>query len=717
MPGCAPTLTRSLKSHITAGWNSRSPRWLVVASDPEYSGALRAVDTTKRGQPGAAFDDPAYDTLKAVFADISAFRKAKASEGPVPLIVNGDNTDGGLEYERYTMQALYPTLAGGNGEPLFLPGLGNRDYNDNVDICLSEGKNFCVRDSICDTLQWVDEIKPVTQDYHHGEHVNGGINVHDGSYSYMVYVGDVAMIQLNESPLYERTIVNMRENGRTEFAVRNALTWLEGALRAARVADKRILINLHRRGEWGQGDYTRFRRMIEQYGVQAAFVGHEHAMLGEVHGLVNFGNVPVFKSGALANGSYLIVEMQYATNKFIVYKVPPAAGHAARVKVGEYALRPEPALPGIDFSDSMMVAFEGNDGTQDELCRVAIPFSPFNLQGAHGCDNDEIRSLRILKAPKDTVIRLYGAWDHQQSEGHALITLTQDVLLPVTVGSFDRNLTTSSYTVRKMGSTVLDGKVSSISMGTEEGDFTEPRVVFYEGNDGTQDVVCEILLPFQPFDLNGPHGCDNDEIKSMRIMKAVKGTMFRAFGNWGHGKDQGYTFVTVLKDINAPVLVGSFDRSYANDTVKVEKHGSDVLDGKISSMAMFGDSYVELFSRNNQSGKICTHRVLDGHAFDFGAGEGSECPDDAARSAIWHFPLPGMELCYYGGTGQGVSLGHTCIRAIKANSALIKINSFDTPVTGPDGAYTIKVHGEPIDGLVSSMSVEDTAARNPGEEP
>jgi len=533
----------------------------------------------------------------------------------------------------------------------------------------------------------------------------------------MVYVGDVAMIQLNESPLYERTIVNMRENGRTEFAVRNALTWLEGALRAARIADKRILINLHRRGEWGQGDDTRFRRMIEQYGVQAAFVGHEHAMLGEVHGMVHFGNVPVFKSGALANGSYLIVEMQYATNKFIVYKVPPAAGHAARVKVGEYPLRPEPALPGIDFSDSMMVAFEGNDGTQDELCRVAIPFSPFNLQGAHGCDNDEIRSLRILKAPKDTVIRLYGAWDHQQSEGHALITLTQDVLLPVTVGSFDRNLTTSSYTVHKMGSTVLDGKVSSISMGTEEGDFTEPRVVFYEGNNGTEDVVCEILLPFQPFDLNGPHGCDNDEIKSMRIMKAVKGTMFRAFGNWGHGKDQGYTFVTVLKDINAPVLVGSFDRSYTNDTVKVEKHGSDVLDGKISSMAMFGDSYVELFSRNNQSGKICTHRVLDGHAFDFGAGEGSECPNDAASSAIWHFPLPGMELCYYGGTGQGVSLGHTCIRAIKANSALIKINSFDTPVTGPDGAYTIKVHGEPIDGLVSSMSVEDTAARNPGEEP
>jgi len=38
-------------------------------------------------------------------------------------------------------------------------------------------------------------------------------------------------------------------------------------------------------------------------------------------------------------------------------------------------------------------------------------------------------------------------------------------------------------------------------------------------------------------------------------------------------------------------------------------------------------------------------------------------------------------------------------------------------VTGPDGAYTIKVHGEPIDGLVSSMSVEDTAARNPAEEP
>ncbi|MDY0981591.1 hypothetical protein [Stenotrophomonas sp. CFBP8994] len=712
VPGCAPTLTRSLKGHITAGWNNRSPRWLVVASDPEYSGSLRAADTPQRGQPGAAFDDPAYDTLRAVFADISAFRKAKASDGPVPLIVNGDNTDGGLEYERYTMQALYPTLAGGNGEPLFLPGLGNRDYNDNVDVCLAEGKNFCVRDNICDVLQWVDEIKPVAQDYHHGEHVNGGINVHDGSYSYMVYVGDVAMIQLNESPLYERTIVNMRDSGRTEFEVRSALTWLEGALRAARIADKRILVNLHRPGDWGPGDVARFSRLIAQYGVQAAFVGHAHDRLGEMDGEENFGNVPVFQSGALANGSYLIVEMQYATNTFIVYKVPPAAGHAARVKVGEYPLRPEPALPGIDFSDSMMVAFEGNDATQDELCRVPIPFSPFNLQGAYGCDNDEIRSLRILKAPKDTVIRLYGAWDHQQSEGHALITLTQDVLLPVTVGSFDRNLTTSSYTVHKMGSTVLDGKVSSISMGTEEGDFTEPRVVFYEGNDGTEAVVCEILLPFQGFDLNGPHGCDNDEIKSMRIMKASKGTMFRAFGNWGHGRDQGYTFVTVLKDINAPVLVGSFDRTYANDTVKVEKHGSEVLDGKISSLAMFGESYVELFSRNNQSGKVCTHPVAHDVKFDFGVGQGSACPDDTVRSAIWHFPLPGMELCYYGSTGQSYSQGHTCVRVYKANSAQIRINTFDSPVTDPDGAYTIKSFSPGIDGLVSSMWAEDLSLRS-----
>ncbi len=714
VPGCGLTRTTPFKSYIREGWNSRSPRWLVIASDTEYASTRQGGVHPQNWNPGAAFDDPALDALQTVFADIAAFRKSEAIDGPVPLAINGDNTDGGLDFERYSMQRLYSALAGANGEPLFLPGLGNRDYNDNAGNCLAEGENFCVRDSVCDALQWVSEIKPITQDYHHGEHENdGSLKLHDGSYSYMVYIGDVAMIQLNESPLYERDILSYSgdQTYATRFKVRNALRWLEGALRAARQADKRIFLNVHRRDGWPQGDLPRFKRLIESYGVQAAFAGHRHSELGAVDAEATFGTVRVFQSGALANQSYLIVEMLYGTKTFNVFKVTPGAGHARRELVGQYPLNPEPTLPSVDFTDSEMVGYEGNDATQDELCRVPIPFSPFNLQGAYGCDNDEIRSLRILKAPKGTAITLYGAWDHQPSEGHATITATRDILLPVTVRGFDRDITSPDFTVRKVGSTLLDGKVSSIAMGDEDGDYTEPRVVFYEENDGSGSVVCDVILPFEAFNMPGPRGCENDEIRSMRIMKAKKGTMIRTFGNWDHQRDQGYNFTTVLKDIASPVLVGSFDRSISTESVRSKKFGSDVLDGKISSMAMHLDNYIELFSSNNQSDLACTHQVMHDLKFNMGEGKGAACPNDTVRSAIWHRPLAGMEVCYYGAQGQSHSLGHTCIRVLKAGVGEIRIDSFDTAVTGPDGAYTIKVYGAAIDGRVSSMWAEDMTRR------
>lgn len=591
--GCSRTLTRSYKSFIGSGWNANAPTWLVVGSDTEYAG-------TRRGLPRAKFDDPAYDALKAVFADIGSFRKARGVDGPVPLMINGDNTDAGLDYERYSMQALYPLLAGSRGEPLFLPGLGERDYDDNVDTCFADGDHDCVRDSICDVLQWTNEVSPVTRDYHHGvqekeEGMYSGTQLHEGSYSYMVNVGDIALIQLNLSPLYERHVYIPGEYMEsTQFQVRSSLRWLEGALRLARSGNKSIFINMHRREGWPPGDTERFKRLLQDYGVQAVFAGHRHGELGLAGGSApSFGNIPVFQSGALANQSYLIVEMLRNAGQFAVYKVMPGAGHANRQLVGKYTLRSAPPMPEVDFSDALIALDEGNDGTQDVVCRIPVPFTQFNLPGAHGCSNDEARSMRILKAPEGTVIRLYGNWDHKPDQGYAAVTVTRDITLPVTVGSFDRTATHSAFTVEKHGSSILDGKVSSITMGDVDGTPSEPWVVFYKGNDAGGDIVCESPLPFAAFNLPGTIGCENDDIRSMRILKAKKGTMIRVFGNWDHMKDQGYAFVTAIRDILAPVLIGSFERSYTDSDVKVESFGSQQLDGKISSMATMMDMPVE----------------------------------------------------------------------------------------------------------------------------
>ncbi|WP_217539496.1 hypothetical protein, partial [Stenotrophomonas sp. GbtcB23] len=106
VPGCGLTRTTPFKSYIREGWNSRSPRWLVIASDTEYASTRQGGVHPQNWNPGAAFDDPALDALQTVFADIAAFRKSKAIDGPVPLAINGVNTDGGLDFERYSMQRL-----------------------------------------------------------------------------------------------------------------------------------------------------------------------------------------------------------------------------------------------------------------------------------------------------------------------------------------------------------------------------------------------------------------------------------------------------------------------------------------------------------------------------------------------------------------------------------------------------------------------------------
>jgi inactivated superfamily I helicase len=70
----------------------------------------------------------------------------------VPVVVNGDITEYGHGNERSAMQAMFRKMAAGVGGPLLLPGLGNHDYENNVDDCSNNG---CARDAVCDHIAWV----------------------------------------------------------------------------------------------------------------------------------------------------------------------------------------------------------------------------------------------------------------------------------------------------------------------------------------------------------------------------------------------------------------------------------------------------------------------------------------------------------------------------------------------------------------------------------
>ena len=240
--GCERTGTANYSAYISPGWNSVSPKAMIFASDSQYP---RTLDNPNDPAGSAA-------ALRRVFADMADYRRRAG--GPVPLVVNGDLTEYAHGDQRDFLQGLFPKLAGGSGEPLMLPGLGNHDYGNNVDDCTNNG---CARDAICDHVYWVDEIGPVTEDYHYAR------PLHEGSFSYMVYVGGIALIQLNDSPFYERefgTGTGVPGDDKRRFQITSSLRWLEGALRKARQDNKSIFINLHKRNGWPSGDTARCSR-------------------------------------------------------------------------------------------------------------------------------------------------------------------------------------------------------------------------------------------------------------------------------------------------------------------------------------------------------------------------------------------------------------------------------------------------------------------------
>lgn len=566
IPGCSETTTQSYKSHVVPGWDVPQLHWFVAASDPQLPRTI---------------DDFGYESinmgasksrLATVMDDISSFRQSV--DGAVPVLINGDLTDFGHGSERRPTQELFRRLGPTKGAPLFFPGLGNHDYGNNIDDCANNG---CARDSVCDVLGWTYELQPRFWDHHFSD------PEHYGSFGYSIDVGpDATFVQLHDSPTY-----NVRFSTgifhKTKFDVVSSLRWLEGVLHDARKRNRYVFLSMHRRDQWPGGTSERFKRLIQAYGVQAVFAGHYHGQLGEASFTEgSFGNVPVFQSGALLDMTYLIVEFRPDLDRYTVYKVQRGRSHTRKSKVGDYPLALSPTLPYPDFADARLILYEGNNATQETLCHLPIPYAAFNAPGPHGCINDEVRSLRILKAKRGTQIRLFGNWHHQKDQGYAFINVLDDILSPVTVGSFERTYADPNgkwALQRYNGGHALDGKVSSFSMLRDQ--VFGPGTFNLYRDSGHTELICSI--PVQPgtnMDFWGSP-CRNDEARSAIWLNARAGQHLCVFADY---YQQGpSTCFTVHRD--HPIIgVRSFDYDYRDSVYTMENTGP--VDGEASSLSV-----------------------------------------------------------------------------------------------------------------------------------
>jgi len=295
-----------LVSAITAHAATGLPKHMVFASDTQYPW----TDKTDSREPesDSEFKERSKWLVESQLASIAEFRNQHGSQAQVPLMINGDITAFGHGWQRSYMKAALNKHFGGD----YLYGLGNHDYENNVDDCFS---NSCAAGSIV-------EFK----EHHEGKvdnfdlEITGGFlsKTYSGSLAYSKNVGEVHLVQLNNEPTYTTRIAHALNP--TTFEINDALDWLETDLRLARAQGYAIIINMHKplRHKGSPEQLKRFRDMVNKYQVTAIFAGHLHTDGGDAYWQ---GGVPMYLSGSTSQQTYLTASFTEDRKQLQIYLV------------------------------------------------------------------------------------------------------------------------------------------------------------------------------------------------------------------------------------------------------------------------------------------------------------------------------------------------------------------------------------------------------------
>jgi YVTN family beta-propeller protein len=213
----------------------------------------------------------------------------------------------------------------------------------------------------------------------------------------------------------------------------------------------------------------------------------------------------------------------------------------------------------------------------------------------------------------------------------------------------------------------------------------DPRIDFWEGDDGTQDRVC--TLPFREgvetdFQ-NDDFSCENDEARSARLFDLSPGMTVTVFDSPDCNTDDDWTSIQVLRPIGPEGhLIGWFEGTFNDGTVDVTFHEDNGLAGKVSCVRTDTPDWdedaipdaVERFGIRNANGDVvmdldamgvspCRKTILVEIDWMIGATDGhdhrpSEEAKREATLAMAVAPVTGPTSCPYPGeeTGNGIQL-------------------------------------------------------------
>lgn len=116
-------------------------------------------------------------------------------------------------------------------------------------------------------------------------------------------------------------------------------------------------------------------------------------------------------------------------------------------------------------------------------------------------------------------------------------------------------------------------------------DFTGVAT-FHEGNNGSQNKVCDLNLSAQTVRFKSSAACDNDEARSITLTMAKAARTIEIYDSPDCQKSDDWTQIVVKR----PLLrrtIGSFQHSLEDADVSVAYHRKNGLDGKVSCVRIY----------------------------------------------------------------------------------------------------------------------------------
>lgn len=102
------------------------------------------------------------------------------------------------------------------------------------------------------------------------------------------------------------------------------------------------------------------------------------------------------------------------------------------------------------------------------------------------------------------------------------------------------------------------------------------NIILYEGNNASQNI----LTSYNDGDYSG-QVIPNDEARSMRLINVKAGTKITVYDSKNGDTNDDYCIIRVKNQVSE-IIINTFEQSKDNENVKVEFHGNNGLDGKVS---------------------------------------------------------------------------------------------------------------------------------------